>query len=140
MALQGTALAGLGYGSAGTIHGAGERDYHNGLSPQGMVASRLIFADHAALDLELRDYYISGVASSESDGAENIIRAVATLTVRVYNLHGLTLRYTLSRRDAYYGNLPDTRQTLGAVSIGYTYLGQTRFGAVDWRPKSEGGP
>ncbi len=140
VALQGTALAGLGYGSAGTIHGVGERDYHNGLSPQGMVASRLIFADHAALDFELRDYYVSGVASSESDGSENIIRGVATLTVRVYNLHGLTFRYTISRRDANYGNLSDTRQTLGAVSIGYTYLGQTRFGAVDWRPKSEGGP
>ena len=140
VAMQGTALAGLGYGSAGTIHGVGDRDYHNGLSPQGMVASRLIFADHAALDFELRDYYVSGVASSESDGWENIIRGVATLTVRVYNLHGLTLRYTVSRRDAHYGNLPDTRQTLAAVSIGYTYLGQTRFGAVDWRPTSEGGP
>jgi len=29
---------------------------------------------------------------------------------------------------------------MGSVSLGYTYLGQTRFGAVDWRAKSAGGP
>ncbi len=140
VALQGTALAGVGYGSAGTIDGVGERDYHSGITPQGLLASRLIFADRASLDLELRDYYVSGLAASESNGAENIIRGVATLTVRVYNLHGITLRHTVSQRDAHYSNLEDTRQTVGAVSIGYTYLGQTRFGAVDWRSKSAGGP
>jgi len=140
VALQGTALAGAGYGSAGTIHGIGERDYHNGLSPQGLLATRLIFSDRAALELEAREYYISGLASAESDGSENIFRGVGTLTVRVYNLHGLTLRYTISRRDAHYNTLADTSQTVGTVSVGYTYLGQARFGAVDWRLKSEGGP
>lgn len=140
VALQGTALAGVGYGSAGTIHGEGERDYHNGISPQGLLATRFIFADRASLDFELRDYYISGLASKESDGTENIIRGVATLTVRVYNLHGITVRYTISQRDAQYGDLPDTRQTVSAISLGYTYLGQTRFGAVDWRSKHDGGP
>ena len=129
VALQGTALAGVG-----------ERDYHNGISPQGLVATRLIFSDRAAIDLELREYYISGMASAENDGSENILRGVGTLTVRVYDLHGLTVRYTVSRRDAHYGSLADTTQTVGTVSVGYTYLGQTRFGAVDWRPKSEGGP
>ena len=34
VALQGTALGGVGYGAAGTIHGQGERDYHYGLTPQ----------------------------------------------------------------------------------------------------------
>jgi hypothetical protein len=140
VALQGTALAGVGYGSAGTIRGVGDRDYHNGISPQGLMAMRFIFSDRAALDLELRDFYVSGLASDEKDGSENIIRGVGTLTVRLYNLHGITFRYILSQRDAQYGTLPDTRQTVGAVSLGYTRLGQTRFGAVDWRPKSEGGP
>lgn len=140
LALQGTALAGVGYGSAGTIHGEGERDYHSGLTPQGLLALRLIFADRAALDLEVRDYYVSGLAASESDGSENIFRGVATLTVRVYNLHGITLRYTVSQRDAQYSDLEDTSQTVGAISLGYTYLGQTHFGAVDWRAKSAGGP
>jgi hypothetical protein len=140
VALQGSALVGVGYGSAGTIDGIGERDYHNGISPQGLLASRLIFSDRLALELELHEYYISGLASAESDGAENILRGVATVTVRVYDLHGLTLRYTLSRRDADYSDIADTSQTVGTVSVGYTYLGHARFGAVDWRAKSEGGP
>lgn len=140
VSLQGTAFAGVGYGSAGTIKGVAERDYHNGLSPQGLLASRLIFGDRASMDLELREYYISGLNSSESSGSENIIRGVATVTVRIYELHGISLRYTLSRRDAYYSRLANTTQTVGALSIGYTYLGHTRMGAVDWRPHSKGGP
>jgi hypothetical protein len=30
--------------------------------------------------------------------------------------------------------LPTSHQTIGTFSIGYTYVGHTRFGAVDWRP------
>jgi hypothetical protein len=140
VALQGTALAGVGYGSAGTIHGIGERDYHSGVTPQGLVDSRLIFADRAALNLELREYYVSDMVSEEKNGWENITRGAVSITVRIYNLHGITLKYTASRRDAHYSGLANTRQTVGAISLGYTYLGQTRFGAVDWRPESAGGP
>lgn len=140
IALQGTALVGVGYGSGGTIRGVGERDYHNGITPSALVSSRLILSDRAALELELRDYYVSDKASSDSGGSENIARGVVAFTVRLHNLHGVTLKYTMSRRDALYPYFPDTRQTVGAVSLGYTYLGQARLGAVDWRPKSAGGP
>ena len=54
VALQGTALGGLGYGAAGTIHGSGERDYHYGATPQGLLALRLIFGDRAMLNLMAR--------------------------------------------------------------------------------------
>jgi hypothetical protein len=140
LALQGTILGGIGYGSAGTIHGIGERDYHSGITPQGLFTSRLIYSDKAALELELRDYYVRDLASETRGGSENIARALAALTVRIYDLHGITLKYTISRRDAHYPGLAGTRQTVGVISLGYTYLGQTRFGAVDWRPKSAGGP
>lgn len=140
VALQGSLLAGVGYGSAGTIRGAGERDYHSGITPQGLLALRLIFSDHVSLDLTARDYYVTDIASDQKGGSENIIRADAALTVRLYNLHGLKLKYVASRRNAEYANLPDTRQQVAAISIGYAYLGQTRSGAVDWRPKSAGGP
>lgn len=140
VALQGSALAGVGYGSAGTIRGIGERDYHNGITPQGMLAMRLIFSDRVSLDMTAREYYVSDLASSEKGGGENIMRGDAALTVRVYNLHSIALKYVTSRRDAHYAGLTDTRQEVGAISIGYAYLGQTRSGAVDWRPKSVGGP
>lgn len=140
VALQGSALLGAGYGSAGTIRGTGERDYHTGLTPQGLLALRLIFSDRVSLDMTARDYYVSDIAAAEKGGSENIVRTDASLTVRIYNLHGITLKYVASRRDAKYADLPDTRQKVGAISIGYAYLGQTRSGAVDWRPRSEGGP
>jgi len=140
VALQGTLLGGVGYGSAGTIQGVGQRDYHNGITPQGLLALRLIFSDRTSLDLTARDFYVTDIASDETGGRENIFRADTALTVRVYNLHSLTLKYVASRRDAQYVGLPDTHQEVGTISIGYAYLGQTRSGAVDWRPKKDGGP
>ena len=151
VALQGTALSGLGYGAAGTIHGAGvsaatatapegKRDYHYGVTPQELLAARLILSDRASIDMTARDYYVSRVGGSESTGSENIARADISFTVRVYNLHGLTLRYVESRRDANYSNQTPTHQSVGTVSLVYSLLGQTRFGAVDWRPAYAGGP
>lgn len=140
VALQGSALAGLGYGSAGTLRGTSERDYHNGIAPQGLLALRLIFSDRVSLDMTARDYFVTDIASDQKSGRENIIRGDAALTVRIYNLHGITLKYVTSQRDARYAQLPNTRQNVSAISIGYAYLGQTRSGAVDWRPKSAGGP
>lgn len=140
VALQGTVLGGLGYGSAGTIRGVGERDYHNGITPHGLLALRLIMGNRVTLDLTARNFYVSDLASDESGGSENILRGDTALTVRVFNLHGITFKYVTSRRDADYDELPDTTQRVGAFSIGYAYLGQTRSGAVDWRPKADGGP
>ena len=150
VAVQGTALAGLGYGAAGTIHaggvggaaaaGSGQRDYHYGMTPQELIALRFIFGDLASIDMTARDYYVSRVGATETKGSENIARADVSVTLRVYNLHGITLRYVESRRDARYENRPRTHQSVGTVSLVYSFLGQTRFGAVDWRPKSAGGP
>ena len=139
-ALQGSVLGGVGYGSAGTIEGPGERDYHNGITPQGLLALRLIYGDRASLDLTARDFFVTDVASDEAGGREKILRSDLSLTVRVWNLHGIALKYVASRRDAEYPGFEDTRQKVGAISIGYAYLGQTRSGAVDWRPKLDATP
>lgn len=140
VALQGTALAGIGYGSAGSARAGEERDYHSGVAGQGLLALRLIFGDRVSLDLTARDYRVTDALSDEEDSEENIVRADASLTWRVYNLHGITLKYVFSRRDAEYSAQADTHQEVSVLSIGYAYLGQTRSGAVDWRPKSAGGP
>ncbi len=81
VALQGTGLAGLGYGAAGTIHGTGDRDYHYGLTPEGMLSMRLLFGDVADLDLTGREYFVTDVASSDISGTENILQGDASLTV-----------------------------------------------------------
>ncbi len=140
VALQGTVLGGVGYGSAGEARSGAERDYRAGLSAQGLLALRLIFGDAVSLDMTARQYHVTDTASDDDDGQENILRADVSLTWRLYRLHGLTLKYVFSKRDASYDGLPDANQQVGALSVGYTYLGQTRSGAVDWRPRSEGGP
>ncbi|HSW12322.1 MAG TPA: DUF3943 domain-containing protein [Solimonas sp.] len=132
VALQGTALLGAGYASGGVINGTGDRDYHRGLTPQGLLAFRVIVGDRLLLEATGRDYYITDRASEEN-GFENIARGDVALTLRVWDLHGLTLRYVISHRDAHYDAIGDTQQTVNAVNLGYTYLGHKRFGAVDWR-------
>ena len=137
LALQNEVIAGVGYGSGGVTRSSGLRDYHYGITPQGLVGLRLIFADVAALEVTGRDYYITDKGSDAAAGAENIARADVLLTVRVTGLHGITLRYAMSDRNAHYETLADTRQRVMAVSLGYTYLGHKWFGAVDWRPRPE---
>lgn len=133
-ALQGSALAGVGYGSAGIIEGREQRDYHHGVTPQALLAARLIVADRIAFEVTGREYYVSDIASDEKGGAENIARVDSAVTLRIWGLHGITLKYVYSARDAHYTRLPDVEQSVGAVSIAYTYLGHKWFGAVDWRP------
>src|SRR5450631_4250878 len=110
------------------------------MTPQAILALRLIFGDRVSIDTSVRDYYISRIAASESTGSENMGRADISITVRAYNLHGITLRYVESRRDGTYASFPTSHQSIGTVSLSYTLLGQTRAGAVDWRSPAEGGP
>jgi hypothetical protein len=143
VALQGTAMLGVGYAGGGVIRGAGvrapsptgegQRNYHYGVAPESVVALRLILGDRAALDLTGRYYYISRLGATETGGSETLNTVDIALTVRVYDLHGITLRYSESTRDGRYAREADSHQTVGTVSLGYTLLGHERFGAVDWR-------
>jgi len=143
VALQGTALLGVGYAGGGIIHGSGvrspsatgegQRNYHYGVAPESVLALRLILGDRAAVDIAGREYYISRLGATESTGSETLDTVDIALTVRVFQLHGITLRLSQSTRDGRYYHQPDSHQTVGTVSIGYTLLGHERFGAVDWR-------
>jgi hypothetical protein len=143
VAVQGTAMLGAGYAGGGLIHGSGvqapspvgegQRNYHYGVAPQTVVALRLIMADRAALDVNGRYYYISRLGATESNGSETLNTLDVVLTVRVYDLHGITLRFSQTTRDGRYAREADSHQRVGTVSIGYTLLGHERFGAVDWR-------
>jgi hypothetical protein len=133
--LQGTVLGGIGYAAAGAITGSGERDYHYGVAPQGLLALRLLIGDRAMLDLTGQEYYVGSTGATES-GRENIVRLNAGLTVRVYDRHALGVRYIISNRDMNYSNLAEKHQTMGTYSIFYTFLSDTKFGAVEWRDKN----
>ncbi|UVT17661.1 MAG: DUF3943 domain-containing protein [Nitrospira sp.] len=131
IALQGVALAGPGYGAAGSIQRTEERDYHYGTIGQGLLALRLIFGDRAMLDFTGREYYVSGLLSAEPRGQENIARGETSLTFRIFGPHGVALRYIISRRDASYPNIEFHNQTVETISLMYVFLGKTGFGAVE---------
>lgn len=135
--LQGTLLGGVGYGAAGiTRSGVVDRDYHYGTTPQGLISLRLLFGTRANLDMNVRGYYVSGVASTEPLAWERIVRGDAAMTVRVFGYNTITLKYVAARRDASYPELPGRSQTIGTFSLLYGLVSsQHRFGSVEWRPK-----
>ncbi|MDD5099636.1 MAG: DUF3943 domain-containing protein [Syntrophales bacterium] len=133
VALQGSLLGGIGYAAAGNVAQEGERDYHYGAAPQGLLALRLIFGDRAMLDLTGRAYYVTGMGGADPGGRENIDRLNMGFTVRIYGRHALGIQYTTSLRDAQYPDRTDSHQTVGTVSLVYTLLGKPGFGAVEWR-------
>ena len=134
VALQGSILGGAGFGAAGVTPAAtGERDYHYGLTPHALLSLRLIFGHRAALELIGREYYVSGTGSDNSRGSEEISRINTGVIVRLFRRHGIGLQFVESLRDAHYGNRPGSHQSDGTVSLVYTFLGNSDFGAVEWR-------
>jgi hypothetical protein len=134
LSLQGTAMAGLGYAAVGTTRRpAGERDYNYGVAPQALLALRLTNDDKSSLDLALREYFVSHIASGTSGGRDNIIRAEASFTWRFAKLRALTFKLVGNRRDARFPALGASRQTQVTAGVFYTLIGQDRFGVVDWR-------
>jgi hypothetical protein len=133
VALQGSALGGIGYAAAGNVTPTGERDYHYGIAPQGLLSLRLILGDRAMFDLTGRAYYVTGTGGGDPGGRENIDRLNMGFTVRIYGRHALGLQYIASLRDASYHDRADSHQTVGTVSLVYTLLGNPGFGAVEWR-------
>lgn len=133
VALQLTALAGAGYAAVGTLRGAEEGDYHYGIAPQAVVTTRLILGDRASLDVSGREYYVSDVPATSTAGHDNIARLEASLTYRLHEQRAVSLRYLWSRRDASYQDLGRRTQLRGTLGIFFTFLGNDRFGAVDWR-------
>ncbi|HEX6315450.1 MAG TPA: DUF3943 domain-containing protein [Gemmatimonadaceae bacterium] len=128
VALQATALGGAGYAAVGALTRRDTSDYHYGLAPQAMAATRLIFGDRAALDVSAREYYVSRVGGTI--GHDNIVRLDAAFTTRIRRQQALAIRYLLSRRDAFFPETGGRRQTRGTLGVFYTLLGQDRFGSV----------
>lgn len=138
VALQGTALGGAGFGAAGTVGDAEERDYRYGVVPHAILGLRLIFTDLAMLEAQGRQYWVLGVGSGASPDAERlglatIYRANLALSVRLYGPHALSLSYLISTRDARLTGR-DRHQSVETVTLSYNFLGHRKFGAVDWRP------
>jgi hypothetical protein len=55
------------------------------------------------------------------------------LTIRVFEQHGVALRCLVSHRDTHYPNVASRDQTVETISLMYVFLGDSGFGAVEWR-------
>jgi hypothetical protein len=141
IALQGSVLGGIGYAAAGndtqpvpSIDTPNEdvRDYHYGIAPQGLFALRLILGNSAMFDLTGRAYYVSGMGSDDPGGNETIERLNMGFTVRIYRHHAIGIQYIGSTRDAQFSNRAETHQKAATVGLVYTFLGDAKFGAVEW--------
>jgi hypothetical protein len=139
LALQGSALAGVGYGAAGTTTVVPStttseemRDYHFGVTPQALLALRLIFGNRLSIDADGREYFVSGLGSDDVHGSENIFRGDVGASLRIVGGHTLGVRYVASTRDARYGKFPDRHFSEGTVTVAYSFLGANHFGAVKW--------
>jgi hypothetical protein len=141
VAMQGSALAGVGFGAGGTIPQVeGERDYHYGATLQELLALRFIFGRRTMLDFTARDYYISGTGSDDSTGSEQIFRGDVGLTFRVFSHQAIGIEYVESHRHGRYANSPAANQSEGTFSLVYNLLGSSRFGAVEWRANEKPEP
>jgi hypothetical protein len=141
LALQGSVLGGVGYGAAGspgvteptTPDDPETRDYHAGITPQALLALRLIATDRAMFDVAARQFYVIGTGSDEKSGSETIFRGTFGLTVRIAGGHAIGARFVASTRKAEYGALPDRDTSEGTITLSYSILGGTGFNAVKWK-------
>jgi len=53
--------------------------------------------------------------------------------VRVYGHHALAAQFIASSQDADLFDLGNTLESVGALSLFYTYVSDKKFSAVDWR-------
>jgi hypothetical protein len=136
VALQGTAMAGIGYAAASTRREvANDREYHYGTASRAALALRMIVGDQASADVSARMVSMGNIMRRAA-GRDEISRIDSAFTWRLQGPHAIGVNYVWSHRSASYPNVGGQRQTLGRVGIYYTLLGRHGFGAVDWRAPS----
>lgn len=137
VALQGTALVGLGYSAASASRNvANDRDYHYGVAPRLGLALRLIVGAQASIDVNAQKYLL-GRVSNRSAGRDDISRVDAALTWRIKGRHAVGVKYVWTHRNASFPSGNQQVSTLGTVGLYYTLLGLDTFGTVDWREQRE---
>jgi hypothetical protein len=135
IALQGSALVGLGYAATSTTGATAVIDgnYHYGASTPAALMMRAVAGDRAAIDISGR--FISlGHMTRRTDGRDEISRIDSAFTWRVHGQHAIGVNYLWSHRSASYPVIGTHHQTLGTVGVYYTMLSRQGFGVVDWRP------
>ena len=81
-------------------------------------------------DLTAREYYVRGMGADASDGSETVFRGNFGLSVRLRGNSAVTARLVSSTRSAQFSTQPDRKISEKTVTIAYTILGGSNFGAI----------
>ncbi|HWE23821.1 MAG TPA: DUF3943 domain-containing protein [Myxococcales bacterium] len=119
--LHGTTLVEfLPWSGGGSTQPLGVRDYHYGPGGDIELLFRLHFSDRVTLRLEGREYWITGFYASGQ--SENITYAKADTTVRIYDVHGASVSFDFTHRQAHYPFEPQIYDRAAVLSVYYTFL------------------
>jgi hypothetical protein len=130
LVVQGSGLVGAGYAAAHSADQTDARDYQYGVAPQALANLRLIAGRRAALDLTAREYFVSALGGFGTGQRDNIFIGDASLAIRMFQRHALSVSYQLAGRTSDYLTLPNQRQARSEVGVFYIFLGSGGFGAV----------
>jgi hypothetical protein len=136
-ALQTTVLAGVGYYGAQTVGGTEETDFHYGLAPQALLTAKLIGGNRLAVEVSGREYYASDVGGFRNEikgfnrgGHDRVRRGDASLALRLFGRHAISVTYRAARRTAFVTGFPSVTQRSDTVGVFYNILGSGGFGAI----------
>jgi hypothetical protein len=134
VALQGTALLGIGYAAASTASGplTDASEYHYGVAPRMALASRMTFGDRFSAEVSARRIVLGRVAR-RAGGTDDVTRVDTSFTWRVSGRHAVSVNYLWSHRSAQFLSAPGRKESLGTVGLYYTLLSKQGLGAVEWR-------
>jgi hypothetical protein len=130
LTMQMTGLLGAGYTATRSADSAESRTYHYGLAPQALASVRLIGGRRASFDLTAREYFVSDLAGFGVNQRDLIFRGDASLALRVFRQHAVTVQYVVEQRDARPLADPRFRQSRRTLGVLYTFLGPAGFGAI----------
>lgn len=122
LSLLGTASAGVGYTSTGTIRGSHERDYNYGAAPLALVSLRLLMDKSLAFEINARNYFAGNLEDAPRAGKDHVFRGDASLIARLHRNHEFSVKYVTSRRDSSFPDLGERMQRRDTLGLYYTFL------------------
>jgi hypothetical protein len=101
--------------------------------PQALLSLRAIFSDVVMLEAIGRDYYVRGTGIDTQDATLNDARVEAAFSVRILGPIAITVRYAVSALESRYQTITPLNQMRGTLGFTISFLGDSGFGAVEWR-------